>query len=217
MGTHISLQFGAMLYWLLRGLAWVVTHLVCRCRVHGREHIPPSGPLLIVANHLSWYDPFLLGAVLPRRVWFYTKIEVFSWPVAGWLCKITGQIPVHRGEGDRASLQQALAYLREGRAIVVFPEGTVERQEQMIAAHSGIAMLALRSGATLLPVALTGTRRILRRGRGWFPRVDVQVGAPYMPSLPGGVARKAGLQAITQEIMQQIAQMLPAEQRGVYR
>ncbi len=141
---------------------------------------------------------------------------MFSWPVVGWLCKVTGQIPVHRGESDRAALEKTLTYLREGKALIFFPEGTVERQEQMIAAHTGVAMLALRSGATLLPVAHTGTRRILRRGRGWFPRVTVKIGKPYVPVLPEGVARKAGLQAITQEVMQHIAEMLPVEQRGIY-
>ena len=82
MGARVNLKLGSILYWLLRALTWVLTHLVCRYRVSGREHVPSSGPLLIVANHLSWYDPFLLGVVLPRRIWFFTKVEIFSWPVA---------------------------------------------------------------------------------------------------------------------------------------
>ena len=69
---------------------------------------------------------------------------MFDWPLVGWLCHITGQIPVHRRASDRVALELALAYLREGRVIVIFPEGTVERKEQMIPAHSGVAMLALR-------------------------------------------------------------------------
>ena len=217
MGARVNLKAGAILYGLLRALAWALTHLVCRYRVSGREHVPASGPLLIVANHLSWYDPFLLGVVLPRRTWFFTKVEIFSWPVAGWLCKMTGQIPVHRRMSDRTALEKALTYLREDKAIVFFPEGTVERQEQMIEAHTGIAMLALHSGATVLPVALSGSRRILRPGRGWFPRVSIQIGNPYTPRLAESVARKARLREITREVMEHIAEMLPAEARGVYR
>ena len=215
MGT--SVRLGDLLYSSLRPVAWVLTHLVCRYRVSGREHVPRSGPLLVVANHLSWYDPILLALVLPRRVWFYAKIEVFRWPIIGWLCRLTGQIPVHRGEGDRAALEKALAYLREGKALMVFPEGTIERQEQMIAPHTGVAMLALRSGATILPIAHTGTRRILRSRQSWFPRVNIQIGEPYIPNPPEGMARKASLQMVTQELMKRIAGMLPPEMRGVYK
>jgi 1-acyl-sn-glycerol-3-phosphate acyltransferase len=209
--------FQAMLYGLLRVLFWGFTHLVCRYRVRGREHVPATGPLLIVANHLSWYDPMLFGVILPRRVWFFTKIEMFRWPVIGWLTRHTGQIAVHRGEGDRAALEEALKYLRTGKALVVFPEGTVERKEQMIPAHTGVAMLALRSGATILPMAHAGTRRILRTWRSWFPRVSVQIGESYTPTVPEGMTRKAALQAITDDVMQRIAAMIPPEQRGVYR
>lgn len=210
-------RFGSFVYAVIRSFAWLLVHLVCRFHVTGREYVPKTGGLLIVANHLSWFDPLLLGLITTRRVWFFAKVEAFSWPVLGWLCKVTGQIPVHRGEGDRIALEQALLYLHEGRVLVFFPEGTVERQEEMIAAHPGIAMLALRSGATLLPVAHTGTRRVLRPGRGWFPRVEMKIGQPYVPVLLPGVSRKVRLQEITQDVMQRIAKMLPSEQRGVYR
>ncbi len=211
-----SVTFGDIFYALLRPLAWLLTHLVCRYRVSGRERVPLSGPLLVAANHLSWYDPIILALVLPRRVWFFAKIEVFRWPIVGWLCRLTGQIPVHRGEGDRAALEKALAYLREGKALIVFPEGTVERQEQMIAAHTGMAMLAVRSGATILPVGHTGTRRILRSLRSWFPPVAIHIGEPLVPVMPEGVAHKSGLQVITQDVMMRISGMLPQECRGVY-
>ncbi len=215
MGARV--RFDDVLYSLLRPLGWILTHLVCCYRVSGRERVPGSGPLLVVANHLSWYDPILLAGILPRRAWFFAKEEVFRWPLVGWLCRLTGQIPVHRGESDRAALEKALAYLREGRALIVFPEGTVERQEQMIAAHTGVAMLALRSGALVLPIAHTGTRRVLRSLRAWLPRVNIQIGEPYIPALPEGMARKASLQVVTQEVMVRIAGMLPPERRGVYK
>jgi len=211
-----SVTFSNIFYALLRPLAWLLTHLVCRYRVSGREHVPLSGPLLIAANHLSWYDPILLALVLSRRVWFFAKIEVFHWPIVGWLCRLTGQIPVHRGEGDRAALEKALAYLRAGKALIVFPEGTVERQEKMIAAHTGMAMLAVRSGATVLPVGHTGTRRILHSLRSWFPRVTVHIGEPLIPVMPQGIPHKSGLQMITQDVMERIAGLLPPDCRGVY-
>ena len=210
------MTIGDVAYRMLWVLAWILTHLASRYRVRGRQHVPRKGPLLIVANHLSWYDPIILALVLPRRVWFFTKEEMFHWPIVGGLCRLTGQISVRRGAGDRAALAEALAYLQQGRAVMVFPEGTVERQEQMLPAYSGVAMLALHSGATVLPIAHTGTRRILRSFRVWFPRVSIEIGAPFTPQLPAGVARKAGLQIVTQEIMERIANMLPPTVRGTY-
>jgi 1-acyl-sn-glycerol-3-phosphate acyltransferase len=205
-----------MFYAVLRLALWVFTRLICRYRVRGREHVPLQGPLLVVANHLSWYDPLLLGVVLPRRVWFFTKAEMFRWPIIGLGCRLTGQIPVHRGESDRAALEKGLTYLHEGKVLVVFPEGTVARQEQMLAAHMGAAMLAIRSGVPVLPIAHTGTRRVLRSLRFWFPRVDIKIGKPYIPTLQGGGSRKAQLQVVMEDMMTRIAAMLPEENRGVY-
>src|SRR5260221_5523424 len=191
---------------VLRLALWAFNRLVCRYRVSGREHVPLQGPLLIVANHLSWYDPILLGVVLPRRVWFFTKVEMFRWPIIGLGCRLTGQIPVHRGESDRAALEEGLTYLREGKALMVFPEGTVARQEQMIAAHMGAAMLAMRSGVPVLPIAHTGTRRVLRSLRFWFPRVDIKIGKPYKPTQPEKVFRNTLLQQHMDEILTIMAQ-----------
>src|SRR6266478_2866558 len=205
-----------MLYKILRSALWVFTHLICRYRVSGLDHIPSQGPLLIVANHLSWYDPILVGVVLPRRVWFFTKAEMFRWPIIGLGCRLTGQIPVHRGESDRAALEKGLTYLHEGKVLVVFPEGSVARQEQMLAAHMGAAMLAIRSGVPVLPIAHTGTRRVLRSLRFWFPRVDIKIGKPYVPTLQERDSRKAQLQVVMEDMMTRIAAMLPEENRGAY-
>jgi len=210
------MKFDAILYWMVRTASWVFIHLVSRPQVSGQEHMPRTGPLLIVANHLSWYDPLLLGSIFPRRLWFFTKRELFDWPFDGSFGRVTGQIPVCRGEGDRTAMEKALTYLREGKAVVIFPEGTTAQQEQMLTAHTGAAMLALRTGVVVLPVAHTGTRRILRLG-SWIPKINVQVGRSFTTEVPKGMARKVSLQVITQEIMEHIAEMLPLEQRGVYR
>lgn len=205
-----------MFYAIFRSCFWVLTHLLCRYRVSGRERIPREGPVLIVANHLVWYDPALLAVIFPRRLWFMAKIEVFRMPLVALGCRLTGQIPVHRGESDRSALEMALAYLRQERAVLIFPEGTVARQERLLAAHTGVAMLALRSGVPILPVAHTGTRRIFVGRRAWLPQVEVRIGEPYVPQVPPGIARKVALKLVTEDLMQRIATMLPPEERGSY-
>ncbi len=203
-----------MLYSALRSALWVFTHLVCRYHVRGRQYVPMKGPLLIIANHPSWYDPILLSVVLPRRAWYFTKMEIFRWPIVGFLVRLTGQIPVHRGAHDHAALEKGLAYIREGKAVMIFPEGAVEKQGRIIPAHTGTALLAVRTGVSVLPIALYGTRRILRSFRIWFPKVDVEIGKPFIPFLPPGVSHKAGLQCLAEEMMTRIAELLPEEQRG---
>lgn len=205
-----------MLYRMIKALSWFIAHIFGRFHVTGRQHIPRTGPLLVVANHLIWYDPVVLGIVFPRRLWFLAKIEIFRVPIIGWLSRLTGQIPVHRGESDRAALERALAYLCEGKAVTIFPEGAVAQHERLLQAHTGAAMLALRSGVPILPVAHTGTRRIFLGRRGWFPRVDVRIGEPYVPQVPAGVSRKAALRMVTEDLMRRIAYMMPDEARGAY-
>ncbi len=110
----------------------------------------------------------------------------------------------------------ALAYLRKGRSVLIFPEGTVARQEQLLPAHTGVALLALRSGVPILPVAHTGTRRIFVGRNSWRPQVEIQIGQLYTPVVPEGISRKVALQFVTEDLMQRIASMLPPERRGAY-
>ena len=205
-----------MLYAIMKPICWLGVHLFGRYRVSGRHNIPQTGPVLVVANHLIWYDTILIGLAFPRRLWYMAKIEIFRLPLVGLFCRLTGQIPVHRGQSDRAALEKALQYLREGRAVTIFPEGAVARHERLLAAHTGAAMLALRSGVPVLPVAHTGTRRIFFGRRAWLPRVDIHIGEPYVPEVPEGISRKAALKMVTEDLMLRIARMMPDEERGEY-
>lgn len=187
---------------MYRGAQWIGTwwfDMLYRLRVHGREHVPPAGPVVLVANHSAFVDgPLLYGVltVIGRRPVFLVKHEMFRGPV-GWALPRIGQLPVRRGVADRAPLLAAQRVLRGGGLIGVFPEGT-RGAGDVAAAQHGAAWLARSTGAIVLPVVVRGTRRPAGVGRRrWRPRVDVLIGAPFtVDPAPG----RAGLRIGTEQV-----------------
>ena len=169
---------------------------VLRVRVHHRDRIPASGPVVLVANHSAFVDGPLLFGLLRRRAVFWVKQEMFT-GVAGWGLRRIGQLSVRRGSPDRRPLTAALDVLRGGGVVGVFPEGAADEH--------GAAWLARTSGATVLPVVARGTRRPEGSGRRWRPRVDVVVGEPL--TIPAGGGR-AGLAAATETLRTELAGMV---------
>jgi len=198
---------------IVRGLLKLLTH----CQVKGRENIPSQGPLLIVANHLSLADPPLLGVSLSRKVMFMAKKELFRFRVIGYFIGGFGAFSVHRGRLDRKAMRQAYQVLANGLALVMFPEGTRSRSGRLQPAFPGPALIAVRSGAPILPVGISGTEKI--RGVTWLlrrPQITVNVGHPF--HLPPASSRltKAELAELTNSIMGRIAELLPPKYRGDY-
>lgn len=154
---------------------------VLRLHVVGSEHVPPTGPVLVAGNHTGILDGPLVFFTTPRPATLLTKSEVFVgvWARAcGWL----GLIPVHRGAPDRTALKAGLAHLQRGGVLGVFPEGT-RGTGQLDSVADGLAYLALRSGATVVPLAVHGTAAALPRGRV-VPRLRTPVTVAYGPPLP---------------------------------
>ncbi len=180
-------------------------------RVEGLERVPREGGFILVANHISWMDPPWIEFALGRAIRYMAKQEVFEAPVLGFLLRAIGCFPVRRGEADRRALVLALRVLEAGQPLGFFPEGHRSDDGTLIRAHSGVAFLALRSNARLLPVAVSGTPRA-RIGAFWRRDVVIRIGAPFL-------AREVGSddgQAVADAIMRRIAALLPPEQRGVY-
>ncbi len=147
-------------YWwatyTLRGLLW----LVVRWEVRGRENVPASGALIVVSNHLNNADPPILGAgIARRRIRFMAKIELWKYPI-GVLPRLYGAFPVRRFESDLGAMLNAERILKRGEVLGMFPEGTRSRTGYMGKPHPGTAMIALRSGATVLPCAIGGTEML---------------------------------------------------------
>jgi 1-acyl-sn-glycerol-3-phosphate acyltransferase len=213
------------MYRLFLVIGRLLIFLITRRRISGQEHTPTSGALLIVSNHLGNLDPIITGTKLPRRLYILAKVELFSWPLIGWLARQADVIPIRRGQSDRDALRRVLEHLQAGHAVLLYPEGTYPKGNTpigLIRAQPGAAMLALRSGATILPIGISGSEYVwTRRGLPWnvFRRwpVEVNVGEPYRPTVPPGISQKQALAMVGEEMMRRIAALLPEAYRGYYR
>jgi len=184
-----------------RRIGIVVRHLLYRNHIVGLERVPPTGPLLIVANHSAFMDGAVLFGSLPRRVSFLIKAEAVKGAL-GWLLTNVGQYALERDKPDREPLLQALAQLKAGGAIGVFPEGT-RGAGSVESVFNGAGWLAVRSGAVVQPIAIRGTARPEdRRTPRFRPPVNVQVGEPF--EVPAGAGRK-GVDAATALIQQRLS------------
>jgi 1-acyl-sn-glycerol-3-phosphate acyltransferase len=201
------------LYQLVWRLSNAVIWLATGWQVVGREHVPPAGPLLVVCNHLNNADPYLLSAAVTRPICWLAKIELFRVPVLGWILRQFGAFPIDRGAADRQAIKTALALVAAGCVVGVFPEGTRSRTYHMTPGLRGAGLLVARSGATILPVAITGSERALRL----WPRPTVRVRIGPAIQLGGERAGGRDYQAIVDSIMIEIARLLPPDYRGTYR
>lgn len=189
--------------------------------VHGLEHVPRTGPYLLIANHCSNLDPPFSGWAVGHRtgrvIHYMAKREIRGWPLVGWLAANSGVIFVTRGEGDRAAQRLATATLQAGHPLALFPEGTRSRDGQLKEGKAGAALLAMRTGVPLLPVGIAGTHRIFP-GRSRLPhrsRVTIRIGPTLtLGHQPDGRLDRQSLATATDTIMSRIAELLPPEQRG---
>ena len=176
----------------------------------GLEHVPKDGPLVVASNHGSHLDPPLLGHALGRPVAFMAKAELFAIPLLGAVIRACGAYPVRRGASDREAIRTATAKLEEGWATGVFLDGTRQANGRLNKPLPGAALLAARSGAPLLPVAIVNSHRALGSGRIWPRLVPLQlrVGAP----IPAPASRRRpDLDATTALLQERINALLELE------
>lgn len=203
----------------LKLAARAVFAVIADVRTVGRENLPTGGPLLVVANHFSFADPAAMLHTLPWPVEFLGGLQMPNAPrLVTWLPQVWGYYPVHRGSFSTDALRAAQATLEQRGVLGIFPEGgnwaTVLRP-----ARPGAAFLAVQTGAPILPLGFANLNDIfpeLRKGRR--ARVTIRIGKPFGPfeARGRGRERRKKLEAIGHEIMAQIAQLIPPEQRGHY-
>ena len=181
-------------------------------QVQGLEHIPAEGPCLIVANHASYLDSLLLGALLPPRFAFVAKRELETTPFFGAALRRLGIAFVERFDAARGveDTQSMLARVRAGESFVVFPEGTFRRATGLLPFKLGAFVTAADAGVPLVPAALQGTRSLLRAG-AWFPErgpVTLQLLAPLHPDGVGWDAALAARDAVRAALAAQLREPL---------
>ncbi len=201
----------------LRIVARLALPTFTRIRVEGLENVPRRGPVILAMNHIHWLDIPVASVRVPRVTHYMAKIELFNIPILGWMLRRGGAFPVRRGEGDREALRTAERLLSQGEAVVIFPEGHRSDLGPLIEAHPGVALIALRGNAPIVPVAISGTRDVFRH-KGlffWAPRVTVRYGTPFTLASESKRSRESLAEA-TDRIMYAIAALLPPEQRGAY-
>jgi 1-acyl-sn-glycerol-3-phosphate acyltransferase len=187
-----------LIYWPVRAVLMPFFLVYFRLQRIGREHVPTSGPVLLASNHRSFLDPFVIGALTRRPVYYMAKRELFERRWQAWLLSSLGAFPVDRGAGDRHAMDTARAILERGDCVVVFPEGTRVRSGPLGHPHRGVGRLALTTGARVVPVAVLGTEDVRRGWRIRPRRVTLRCGRPLRypllespsPSIALGVAER---------------------------
>ena len=205
-----------MFYGFVSLLTRFLLLLLTDCHVSGVEHVPREGPLIVVSSHQSNVDPPLVGTLVRRRLRFVAKEELFHVPVFGLFVRWYDAIPLRRGGSDRRALRQVLDTLANGGAIGMFPEGHRSRNCQLQPGQPGTALIALRSRAPIVPVAIVGSRYAVRHL--WRrPRIEVRIGPAFRVELIRPSPSREDLERLTDEIMLRVAALLPEELRGWYR
>ncbi|MBW3584121.1 MAG: 1-acyl-sn-glycerol-3-phosphate acyltransferase [Euryarchaeota archaeon] len=191
-----------------------------RLRFTGRENIPKEGPAILASNHLSFLDHFLFPPATRRQIYFISKAEHFQSPIKRSLFRKWGVIPLKRGKGDTAAMEVSLELLRTGHLFGIYPEGTRSLDGKLHKGRTGVARLALLSGAPVIPVAMCGTFEAMPKGKSWprFPKVEVRIGKPLsFGHLADKVEDRATLRRVTDEIMMAIRDLSGQEYVDEYQ
>lgn len=150
-----------MLYYFLRPLAIFLCKILFRIRVEGKQFIPKRGAFILASNHLSYLDPIVLGVACPRRLNFMARDDLFDIPIFSLLIRILGAFPVKRYSPDISSFKDALKRLKEGKPVVVFPQGRRTFSDEPYLALPGIGFLAVKAKVSVIPSYIEGTDKAL--------------------------------------------------------
>jgi 1-acyl-sn-glycerol-3-phosphate acyltransferase len=195
-----------------------ILFVICNVNKKALKAVPYQGPMILIGNHINFLD--VLAALTfsyPRKIFFLVKKEAFETPFLRFLFNTWGSIPVDRGTADFQALNKAADVLNQGYFFAIAPEGTRTKDGRLIKAHTGVVLIALKSKATIMPIVQYGGEKFyknikkLRR-----TKITMQVGVPFTICSSSTYPDKEERQLIADEIMYQMAKLLPAEYRGYY-
>jgi len=204
--------------WLINFVIRVYTRITCRIDAPNFQTVPMQGPLIIISNHTGQIEvPLIYAHLQPRKVTGWAKVESWDNKFLNWVFGVWGMIPVRRGEADMHALKAALSALEKGLIFGIAPEGTRNYNGKLKRALPGAVTVALHSGAPIIPVAHWGGENFMKNLKH-FKRTDfhIRVGEPFKLNVEGVKVTGEIRQQIVDEMMVQIAKLMPEEYRGEY-
>ena len=204
--------------WLINFVIRVYTRVTCRIDAPDLQKVPMQGPLIVISNHTGQIEvPLIFAHLQPRHVTGWAKIEAWDNKFLHWVFGVWGLIPVRRGEADMQALKAALRALEKGFVLGIAPEGTRNYNGKLKRALPGAVTVALHSGAPIIPVAHWGGEDFMQNFKH-FKRTDfhIRVGEPFKLNVEGVKVTGEIRQQIVDEMMAQIAKLIPEEYRGEY-
>ena len=207
-----------MVYKIVAFIVKIATEILCRIDAPDIHKIPMRGPLIVISNHTGQLEvAVFFGQLQPRPITGWAKMEAWDNAFLNWLFNLWGLIPVRRGEGDTSALRRAIKALEDGLIFGIAPEGTRNVTGKLKRAHPGAVMLAIHSGAPILPVAHWGGENFLKN-LPRFKRTDfhIRVGEQFRLNLEGVKVTREIRQQIADEMMVRLAELLPPAYHGAY-
>lgn len=177
-------MFDAVIYSICKHICYIILKIFCQVELVNYKNIPSKGPAIIASNHISYLDPLLAGFGTRRRINFIARASLFKNLFFGWLLRRLGAFPLkNEGGSDTFAIKKSLRLLRNGKIVVIFPEGTRSYDGSLQEAHAGVGMLAYKSNATVIPVYISGSEKALPRNSKFLKpaKIVVNFGSPLMP------------------------------------
>jgi 1-acyl-sn-glycerol-3-phosphate acyltransferase len=203
---------------LVNGVITFITAILCRIDRTNLDQMPSQGPLILICNHINFLEvPVIMPRLMPRPVTGFVKLQTFDNPFFSFLFNTWGTIPIRRGEADLEAFQKGIQALQAGKIMAISPEGTRSNNGVLKIGYPGVVLLAVRSGAPILPLVHYG-------GEMFWPNFKrlkrtnfkILIGNPFTIQTGGQALSREVRQKITSEVMYQLAALLPPEYRGLY-